>query len=427
MVSLTTEQSLAVLATLPKCAMDCMMGAPSTGQGSTDVDLCAPQPLETTNWVMGCMKSNCSTPEALFTQNATLRACGVEPRMERQWLPVMTTFMILAFISVVLRVANRLYTTKTYWWDDIFLSLSMAGSFAYASIHYEAMGHGFGREFWSLSPEEINYIIAGVYASMLVFHAARMLLRHSQILFFLRIFVVGNSKPMIKGTMIANAVLSTAIGLIMALQCMPVSFFWMRWDSTQEGKCLNNLQTLWITSVFTMLLDAWTLILPLPYVAKLQLSVRKRIGISVMLATGLSILIFSILKFWSGAITVEEPNPMYTFAQVSMWASLEINVGIICACLPGIRLLFSNLFRQTGWFMTSSIRRTEHISLSGSPDRSGKKSCPESQIRITTTIQTKATHALTDSESHLPLHAASLGAAIHPARQELGVVANAWA
>lgn len=101
------------------------MGAPSTGQGSTDVDLCAPQPLETTNWVTGCMKSNCSTPEALFTQNATLRACGIEPRMERQWLPVMTTFMILAFISVVLRVANRLYTTKTYWWDDIFLSLSM--------------------------------------------------------------------------------------------------------------------------------------------------------------------------------------------------------------------------------------------------------------------------------------------------------------
>ncbi|KAK4173103.1 hypothetical protein QBC36DRAFT_62614 [Triangularia setosa] len=426
MVSLTVEESLAVLQTLPKCAMNCMVGVPGAGQRS--MDLCAPQPQETQDWVMGCIKKNCTTPEALFTQNATLRACGVVPNVERSWLPVMTTFLIIAFVAVVLRVANRLYTTKTYWWDDVFLSLSLAGSLAYASLHYEAINHGYGRDFWSLSPDEINYIIAGAYAGMLVFHAARMLLRHSQILFYLRIFVVGNSKPVIKGTMIANAIISVSIGLVLALQCIPVRFFWMRWDSTQEGKCLNNAHALWITSVLAMLLDAWTLLLPLPYVARLQLSLKKRVGISIMLATGLSILAFSIIKFWLGITTLDATNPTATFAQVSMWASLEINIGIICACLPGIRLLFSNLLRRSGWLIPSSIGRTQHISLSESPERGGKKkSFPESQIRITTTIQTKATHTCTDSDSHLPLHSASMMGAIHPARQELGVVANAWA
>ncbi|KAK0659709.1 hypothetical protein QBC41DRAFT_286988 [Cercophora samala] len=425
MVSLTMEESLAVLLALPKCAMDCMIGVPNTGQGSTD--LCAPQPQNMTDWVTGCIKDDCSTPEALFTQNATLRACGVEPSVERTWLPVMTTFLIVAFAAVVLRVANRLYTTKTYWWDDVFLSLSLAGSLAYAAIHYEAIGHGYGHEFWSLSPDQISYISAGAYAYMLVFHAARMLLRHSQVLFFLRIFVVGNSKPMIKGTMIANVVISTCLGLVLAFQCKPVKYFWMRWDSTQEGKCLNNVHVLSITTVFAMLLDAWTLILPLPYVARLQLSVRKRVGISVMLATGLSILAFSILKFWLSITIMDATNPTATFAQITMWASLEINVGIICACLPGIRLLFSNLLRRSGWFISGGIGRSEHISLSESPDRNGKNSFPESQIRITTTIQTKATHAMTDSESHLPLHEMSSMGVMHPARQELGVVANAWA
>ncbi|KAK4176438.1 hypothetical protein QBC36DRAFT_311118 [Triangularia setosa] len=160
----------------------------------------------------------------------------------------------------------------------------------------------------------------------------------------------------------------------------------------------------------------------LPYVARLQLSLKKRVGISIMLTKGLSIFAFSIFKFWYTYTSYTSTNPTGTVACIFMWASLEINIGIICACLPGIRLLLSNLLRRGGWLIDSP----SHISLADSPGWGGHKTAYlVSQIRITMKIQTKDTP--TESGSHLPLHATGVMGVMHPARQELGVVSSTWA
>lgn len=42
-------------------------------------------------------------------------------------------------------------------------------------------------------------------------------------------------------------------------------------------------------------------------------------------------------------------NPTWEFFDVSMWSVIEINVGLICACMPSFRLLLVHLFpKQLG-------------------------------------------------------------------------------
>ncbi|KAK4187027.1 hypothetical protein QBC35DRAFT_385940 [Podospora australis] len=358
-----------------------------------------------------------------------MRFCGVEPYVDNAYIPIMTVFLCLAFCTVVMRVGNRFFTTGRYWWDDVFLALSLCGSFAYSAVAFEGKNHGLGAEMWSIKPTDITHLLAGQYASQVIYTVSRMLLRHSIVLFYLRIFAIGNGKPIIIGTMIVNLLGSIGIAGLLGLQCLPVSYFWTRWDGLHDGYCISLGVSVWTSGIIIMILDLWVLLLPLPFVAKLQLSKRKRIGISFMLVVGVSIVAFSLYKFYVGQSTERSPNPPVVFANIVIWASLEMNIGIICACLPGVRLLISNALGHFGLGRGPRLRQSGHISL-GAADNFGptgvKKSGfaysrgSEAQIRITTTVQQK--EGPTDSETNLPLHAIELG--VYPISE---VRAQAWA
>lgn len=47
----------------------------------------------------------------------------------------------------------------------------------------------------------------------------------------------------------------------------------------------------------------------------------------------------SLLKFGS-----DSTNPTWEFFDIGIWSTVEINVGIICACLPSLRLLLVRMF-----------------------------------------------------------------------------------
>jgi hypothetical protein len=60
-------------------------------------------------------------------------------------------------------------------------------------------------------------------------------------------------------------------------------------------------------------------------------------------------------------------NPTWEFFDVSLWSVIEINVGIICACMPSLRLLLVHLFpKQLG-----STQQKYYGNQSGSRPRGG--------------------------------------------------------
>lgn len=132
---------------------------------------------------------------------------------------------------------------------------------------------------------------------MLVYTVSRLFLRHSIVLFYLRIFTTGNPKPIIIGTMVANTLLCVVIFCLMAFQCRPISLFWTRWDLQSEGYCLPERSVYLSSVIVSLLMDIWVLALPFPYLTRLQLPLRKRLGIALTLASGsVLVIIFSILK-----------------------------------------------------------------------------------------------------------------------------------
>lgn len=55
--------------------------------------------------------------------------------------------------------------------------------------------------------------------------------------------------------------------------------------------------------------------------------------------------IISILRLHSLVkFTTDTSNPTWDFTSITMWSSIEVTVGIICACLPSLRLFLARIF-----------------------------------------------------------------------------------
>ena len=110
---------------------------------------------------------------------------------------------------------------------------------------------------------------------------ALALVRISILAFYLRIFVSQTFRYQAWGLM---ALITFALTFI--LQCNPLSFAWNRWDGEHTGTCIHLNAMAWAAAGSNIALDLCTIILPLPQIAKLQLSWGKKIPLMMVFCLG---------------------------------------------------------------------------------------------------------------------------------------------
>ena len=76
-----------------------------------------------------------------------------------------------------------------------------------------------------------------------------------------------------------------AFDLVSIFQCRPIKGAWHRWDGTPY-QCSNENAQGWASAAINMALDVTTLILPLPVLAKLPMSRRKKAQAMLMFLVG---------------------------------------------------------------------------------------------------------------------------------------------
>lgn len=96
----------------------------------------------------------------------------------------------------------------------------------------------------------------------------------------------------------------------MAFQCWPVPFFWDGWRGEMEGKCTVDIRLFgFIRGGIEIALDLAILSLPLPMLAKLQMSLRKKIQIMSMFVVGFVITVVSCMRLKALVQFAQTQNP----------------------------------------------------------------------------------------------------------------------
>jgi len=204
--------------------------------------------------------------------------------------------------------------------------------------------NGLGRDTYTLTYESISNFARYLYIAEVLYFLEIALLKLTLLLFFLRIFPKRATRKLLWGTVAFNGVVGVMFIFISIFQCSPISYNWTNWTHETKGKCLNINALVWSNAIISIGLDFWMLALPLYEIFQLQLKWRKKVSIAFMFCVGTFVTVVSILRLTTVVKFANSLNPTWDQAATIQWSNIECSVGIICACLPTLRVILVNIF-----------------------------------------------------------------------------------
>ncbi|KAL4913987.1 hypothetical protein BDW62DRAFT_205035 [Aspergillus aurantiobrunneus] len=349
---------------LPLCAQPCLGKAFQVSScAMTDVAcFCTNTQLYQT--MRACAIQSCTVKETLTTRRLFDLACGVEPRANTDgFLVLAILFLIVTAICVLLRLASRLMSTGLGW-DDGCIVLAWGIAITVSGIGFPIHNLGLGQDIWNLPFDNITKILYLFNVAITIYPPCMALTKLSMLSLYLRLFPGEKTRLATKLLIAFTVTWGTAFTLATIWPCLPRSYTWLKWDGEHQGHCMDQATMLMVHAITNIILDAVIMGVPLPTLLKLNLTPFKKAGVCLMFVTGFAATIFSILRISTTVDFLKSRNPTSEhlhppvqdpaltasfptagdYIASSIWSGLEINLAIICACLPGIRAFFQLVY-----------------------------------------------------------------------------------
>lgn len=281
----------------------------------------------------------------------------------RTYIILNNVFGTLSGVFVLQRVAYKIWFKVGLGSDDLMAAATVLIGLPSTVIGvYKVADHTLGRDIWTLTPSQITDFGRYFWIMEILYFLEVSMLKLSLILFYIRIFPGQTVRTILWITFAACAAFGLSFALVSVFQCTPISFYWEKWDGEHHGTCLNINSIAWSNAAISIAFDIWVLAIPLWQIKDLHLDWRRKVGVALMFCMGalqvrlvlstnlsanqtFSVAVVSILrlrsliKFGSNSL-----NPTWDFLDVGIWSVVEINVGLICVCLPSLRVLLVRIF-----------------------------------------------------------------------------------
>ncbi|KAM0228301.1 hypothetical protein ACHAPO_010845 [Fusarium lateritium] len=142
----------------------------------------------------------------------------------------------------------------------------------------------------------------------------------------------------------------------------------------------------WMAAILNIFLDVGTMVIPLKELYRLSMSTKKKIQLMSMFSIGIFVTVVSAVRLQSLASYATTDNVTQDYVEIGYWSTIEVPVGIICACMPAIRSLFGTIFPRV--FGTTNKSKDAYANIShnsGHLSRSHRhdlKSLPTQNTRV---------------------------------------------
>uniref|UniRef100_A0A8H7MZF4 CFEM domain-containing protein n=1 Tax=Bionectria ochroleuca TaxID=29856 RepID=A0A8H7MZF4_BIOOC len=338
-----------VLKALPSCSYDCLTLLTESSDCATGNMTCYCASPNFDDTATACVESNCKLAKDILTvKNVTQVACKREVRDNTKKFPtVAIVFSILSGIFVIQRFAVKIYASNlSLGLDDWITLLAALIQAPGAAIACEGgRRSGFGRDIWTLQYDQITDFGYYLYIYSTIYFFNVSVCKLAFLFFYLRVFPAPRVRRALWGTIIFVLTFGLVFLFVSIFQCKPVSYYWHRWDKEHVGTCINASAVAWANSGISIGLDFFMIGIPLSQINSLNLDWKKKIGVGAMFCVGLFVTIISIIRLENLIVHGwESPNATYEKVDVAVWSTIEINVGIICACMPSLRSLIVRTF-----------------------------------------------------------------------------------
>ncbi|KAI9830157.1 MAG: hypothetical protein M1819_005834 [Sarea resinae] len=266
-------------------------------------------------------------------------------------------FSVLVPFIVGLRFWCRLTIPKGLGSDDWIIFLSTVVSVVESVLLLVACDYGFGHHIKDLHPHDRLVSLKMFWLSQVFYKVCVGLTKSSILLLYLRFMVGKVYRGLCWGLFTVVVLYAFASILATILECTPVPRVY---DKSIAGTCINISAFWYANAVYSILTDVLILALPMPMVYGLKLPTRSKNALMLVFALGGFVTVTSILRMTTLNITSKTPDSTWTLKS-TMWTVVELNIGIICACLPTLRPIIAKIvpfvLGRTTDFLSSSGHR----------------------------------------------------------------------
>ncbi|KAH9227235.1 hypothetical protein K456DRAFT_922295 [Colletotrichum gloeosporioides 23] len=282
-------------------------------------------------------------------------------------------------------IARGLHLT-TWGVEDTTIVLAFIFFLPFVPITFVMLNYGLGQDIFKLHPYQITMFLKLLFVLKLSESSAS---DRSEL------FVLWCTQGF-------NFLLGFSYVLLSLVQCQPLNHYWNGWDGRHPGKCAD-LNLIGLTHVgFNIGLDVWMLILPASQVYKLNLPLKKKLGVMAMFGVVVFLTIVSIIRIKSLLVFATSFNITAETLWGIIWSYVELCVGISVACMPATKQLAVKFFpklidltRQSLTRSTRSARSTQNTNTELRPVSNSRRSIKSDNTGVS--ILQPETRSLTDT------------------------------
>ncbi|RHZ67312.1 uncharacterized protein CDV56_104744 [Aspergillus thermomutatus] len=257
------------------------------------------------------------------------------------WKNVLTIVPIVgagvATIMFLLRLFSRRLAAAGFFLEDLLMGIGLILSYCATAFVVETAFNGVGVPVASLPHDERYRIQFGSWMIQKFWAPSMAFVKISIVVFLKRLLGSVRAYAIVSNCLIAFiAVWALTALLVNTFQCWPVQYYY---DKTLEGHCMKGqVQFFQAMGSIALVEDVIILCLPIPIVWRLQITFRQKMALTLVFSLGGLVCIFSLLRL------IEFRNFVVTdlassSAKESIWTCLELDVAIICGCLPLLKPL----------------------------------------------------------------------------------------
>jgi fucose permease len=219
-------------------------------------------------------------------------------------------------------------------------------------------------------------LLAAEYAAIVLYNPALMATKTSILLFYLSVARFTEKFLRIASyvTLAVVNVGGVVLTFITAFQCRPVQ---AAYNLAVENASCISIETIYLASApVNIATDLAILVLPIPVLTGMRLPLRQKTILVLTFLLGVFVTIVDVVRIYYLQLAATSLDTLtsvgittslefsYYASLALLWSAVEVNVGIICACIPTLRPLIKRLIPEMG----SDHAHSSSGDKKGSPD-----------------------------------------------------------
>ncbi|PMD44761.1 MFS general substrate transporter [Hyaloscypha variabilis F] len=269
---------------------------------------------------------------------------------------VTTATFVLASCFVAARLVSRFAILRSRTADDWFMIVAWFIAFGLSfAIDYGAT-KGLGRHDVDIPTSWLPALRKSEYAFTILYNPALMATKTSILIFYLRLS--RNTQKLLRVASYVTLAIVNIAGVVLtflnAFQCSPVKAAYDITQTNSNSTCISIVTLYLCSAPVNIITDLAILVLPIPVLTGMRLPQRQKTVLVVTFALGIFVTIVDVVRIYylqqaadNAAIAQTRLGGGTDFAYNAsialMWSAVEVNVGIICACIPTLKPLIKRI------------------------------------------------------------------------------------